>query len=147
MPDCTGWETAQEGDVILLPSKWNKDKEGAWRMVLDENYMMSMFSKYVDTLPPFKEYWEHLFEKKKMIVVSSESGARVLQFAELRNELFSPKDPTNAATNECLVQLAKEAAQGVLDELHNEKKTTWKYLSISGSSMSYQGCPPNVQNE
>ena len=120
MPDCTGWETAQKGDVILLPSKWNKDKEGAWRMVLDENYMMSMFSKYVDTLPPFKEYWEHLFEKKKMIVVSSESGARVLQFAELRNELFSPKDPTNAATNECLVQLAKEAAQGILDELHNE---------------------------
>ena len=106
-----------------------------------------MISKYVDMLPPFKEYWEHLFEKKKMIVVSSESGARVLQFAELRNELFSPKDPTNAATNECLVQLAKEAAQGVLDELHNEKKTTWKYLSISGSSMSYQGCPPNVQNE
>ncbi len=34
MPDCTGWETAQEGDVILLPSKWNKDKEGTWRMDL-----------------------------------------------------------------------------------------------------------------
>ena len=34
MPDCTGWETAQEGDVILSPSKWNKDEEGAWRMDL-----------------------------------------------------------------------------------------------------------------
>ncbi len=34
MPDCTGWETAQEGDVILLSSKWNKDKEGVWRMDL-----------------------------------------------------------------------------------------------------------------
>jgi hypothetical protein len=59
--------------------------------VLDEDHMMSMFIKYIDTLPPFKEYWEHyLFEKKKMIVVSSESGVGVLQFSELRNELFSP---------------------------------------------------------
>ncbi len=34
MPDCPGWETSQETDVILLPTKWNKDKEGAWRMDL-----------------------------------------------------------------------------------------------------------------
>ena len=34
MPDCTGWETSQETDVILLPTKWNKNKEGAWRMDL-----------------------------------------------------------------------------------------------------------------
>ena len=32
IPDCTGWETSQEAEVILLPTKWNKDKEGAWRM-------------------------------------------------------------------------------------------------------------------
>jgi hypothetical protein len=32
IPDCTGWETSQETEVILLPTKWNKDKEGAWRM-------------------------------------------------------------------------------------------------------------------
>jgi len=34
MPDCTGWETSQETDVIPLPTKWNKNKEGAWRMDL-----------------------------------------------------------------------------------------------------------------
>ncbi len=27
-----GWETPQETHVILLPTKWNKDTEGAWRM-------------------------------------------------------------------------------------------------------------------
>ena len=32
IPDCTGWETSQEAKVILLPTKWNKDTEGAWRM-------------------------------------------------------------------------------------------------------------------
>jgi hypothetical protein len=34
MPDCNGWETLQETNMILLPTKWNKNKEGAWRMDL-----------------------------------------------------------------------------------------------------------------
>ncbi len=34
MPDCTGWETLQETDVIPLQTKWNTNKEGAWRMDL-----------------------------------------------------------------------------------------------------------------
>jgi hypothetical protein len=94
--------------------------------------MMNMFLKYVDTIPPFKEYWDQLFKEKQMVAVASESGTKVLQLSELRKELFHPIDPTNAATNEHLVQLAKVAAQAILDELHNEKKATWKYLSISG---------------
>jgi hypothetical protein len=73
----------------------------------------------------------------------------VLQFAELRKELFHPIDPnpTNASTDEHLVHLAKVAAQAILDKLCNEKKATWKYLSISRSPLLYQGCPPNVWNE
>jgi hypothetical protein len=113
--------------------------------ILDEGFMMNMLSKYVDALPPFKEYWEHLFQKKRMVVVASESGAKVLQFAKLRKELFSLSDQTNAATDERLVQLAKVAAQGILDKLHDEKKATWKYLSKSGSPLSYQGCPEEVK--
>ncbi len=34
IPDCTGWEMSQETNQILLPSKWNKDVNGAWRMDL-----------------------------------------------------------------------------------------------------------------
>ena len=33
------------------------------------------------------------------------------------------------------------------NKLHNEKKATWKYLSILGSHFLYQGCPTNVRNE
>jgi hypothetical protein len=62
--------------------------------------MMNMFIKYVDALPPFKEYWENLYKKKQMRVMATESGATVLQFAELRKELFHPSDATNAVTNE-----------------------------------------------
>ena len=46
---------------------------------------------------------------------------------------------------ERLVELAKVAAQGILDELHDEKKGTWKYLSVSGSESSFQGCPKEAK--
>jgi hypothetical protein len=59
-----------------------------------------------------------------MRVIVAESGAMVLQFAKLRKELFHPSGVTNAATDEHLVELAKVAAQGILDELHDEKKAT-----------------------
>jgi hypothetical protein len=113
--------------------------------VLSKDFMMNMFSKYLDALTPFKEYWEHSYKKKQMRVIAAESGAMVMQFAELRKELFHPSDATDAATNKRLVELAKVAAQGILDKLHNEKKATWKYLSISGSQVSFQGCPKEVK--
>jgi hypothetical protein len=42
--------------------------------ILDEVFMMTMFSKYLNNLPPFQKYWDHLFEKKQMVVVAFESG-------------------------------------------------------------------------
>jgi hypothetical protein len=80
-----------------------------------------------------------------MRVMAAESGATVLQFAELRKELFHPSDATNAATDEHLVELEKVAAQGILDELHDENKASWKYLSILVSESSFQGCLKEVK--
>ncbi len=140
-----GWGPVLDGDTINTLRENMMDIVDDPIKILDEGFTMNMFTKYVDALPPFKEYWEHLFQKKRMVVVASESGAKVLQFTKLRKELFSPSDQTNAATNERLVQLAKVVAQGILDKLHDEKKATWKYLSISGSPLSYQGCPEEVK--
>ena len=86
-----------------------------------KNFMMGMFSKYVEELPPLKKYLIHLFEKKQMVLVASESGAKVLQFADLRKELFHPSDTTNIATDSRVVQLAEIAAKAILDKLHDEK--------------------------
>ena len=76
------------------------------KKVFDENFMMSMFQEYINELPPFKDYWTNLIEKKPMIVVASDSGTKVLQFAELKNDLFNPRDNTNADTDERLVKLS-----------------------------------------
>ena len=141
-----GWGPISNGDAIDTLQKNMMHIVDDPTKILDEDFMMSMFSKYLNMLPLFRKYWDHLFEKKQMVVVASESGAKMLQFAELRKELFHLSDPTNAATDEHLVQLARVAAQGILDKLHDQKKATCKYLSILGSHFLYQECPPNVRN-
>ena len=77
--------------------------------------------------------------------MASESSATMLQFAELRKELFSPSDKTNAGTNGRLIELARVATQGFLDELHNEKKATRKFLSVSESPALFLGCPKEAK--
>ena len=81
-----------------------------------------------------------------MVLVAAESGAKVLQFAELRKELFHPSDTTNIATDSRVVQLAGIAAKEILDKLCDEKKATCKYLSISGSPLSFQGCTEEIKS-
>ncbi len=119
-----GWGPISNGDAIDTLREKMMDLINDPTKVLDKGFMMNMFSKYIDELPPFQEYWEHLFEKKQVRVLVAESSAMVLHFAKLRKELFHPSDVTNAATDERLDELAKVAAQGILDELQDEKKAT-----------------------
>ena len=37
MPYIVGYEEAREGDQVLLPKKWKKDKDNFWRMDVDVN--------------------------------------------------------------------------------------------------------------
>ncbi len=140
-----GWGPISNGDAIDTLREKMMDLVDDLSKVLNEDFMMNMFQKYVDALPPFKAYCEHLFQKKRMNVVASESGATVLQFAKFRKELFLPSNTTNASTNGCLIELARVAAQGILDELHNEKEATWKYLSVSESPVLFLGCPKEAK--
>ena len=55
-------------------------------------------------------------------------------------ELFSPASLTNVRTSEMLFVLAKTAAKAIYDKLRDESKPTFKYLSISGSEYSWNGC-------
>ncbi len=97
-----GWGPISNGDAIDTLRKKMIDIVNDTTKVLDKGFMMNMFSKYIDALPPFQQYWEHLFEKNQLRVIVAESSATVLQFAKLRKELFHPSDVTNAATDECL---------------------------------------------
>jgi hypothetical protein len=55
-------------------------------------------------------------------------------------DLFSPVSLTNIRTIEMLIVLAKTAARAIYDELRDESKATFKYLSVSGSEYLWNGC-------
>ena len=115
--------------------------------ILDKSFMKTTFEEYMNELPPMKEYWTLMFEKKRMRIVSPMSGASVLQFAHLKEELFRPKDKTNKRRNVRLLELAKVAADAIVDELGDKKKASRKYLSISNSSHSRSGCLEEVKTK
>jgi len=66
-----GWGPISNGDEIDAFREKMMDIVDDLTKILDEDFMMSMFSKYLDTLPLFRKYWDHLFEKKQMVVVAS----------------------------------------------------------------------------
>ena len=41
MPDVGGYKEAREGDQVLFPTKWKKDKDNSWRMDIDVNIVTS----------------------------------------------------------------------------------------------------------
>jgi hypothetical protein len=71
-----GWGPISNGDALDTLREKMMDIVDDPTKVLDENFMMNMFLKYVDTITLFKEYWDHLFKKKQMVAVASESGEK-----------------------------------------------------------------------
>ncbi len=114
------------------------------RVVLSEVFMMGIFNEFYEELPPFKEYWTFLFKKKRRFI-SKSTGAKVLPVSKLREECFQPHNKTNKEVGERVIELAQVAATAILKELHDQKKATWKYLTISGTNFSFTLCPDEVK--
>ena len=131
------WGPVSMGRALDTLHKTMKEISDKPSLILDEDYMMNIFKEYIDELPPFKEYWNFMFNKKQMAVVARKSGAKVLPLAKLRDECFSPKNSTNKKTEDRVIELAEVAASTMVIELEDPKKATYRYLTISGSEYSH----------
>ena len=58
--------------------------------VVDKTFMMGFFQKFIEELPPFADYWDMMFKRKQMAVVSRKDGTKVVHLARLQSQLFSP---------------------------------------------------------
>ena len=110
------------------------------KLLLDEGFMMNIFSVYQNELPPFKEYLDLMYKKKSMRVVARKSGAKVVHLAKVRKCLFNPKNKTERKTSPRVIELASVAANAILTELRDPKKATFKYLSASKSKYCWSKC-------
>ena len=66
---------------------------------------------------------------------------------ELIKELLCPTNLDNQDSIEMLETITTIGIQALIDELLDEKKATYKYLSISGSDFYHEHCPDDVKRE
>ena len=100
-------------------------------LLLDEDFMMNIFSDKEDCVDPFADYITHLFEEKQSNGVSGSRRKedKVLPFDLLRAELFYPTRAENRQTHDMCCRLAVEIATTILMELRDLEKATHKYLT------------------
>ena len=113
-------------------------------LIHDDFYMLHIFDKLRDELPEFKAFLEYDFENKNSVYVD-ESKEKAVQLKELFKELFSPENLDNQDSTDTLEKIAAIGITALVVELEDEKKATYKYLSISGSEFSYEHCPEDVK--
>ena len=97
-------------------------------LILDQSFMMDIFKQYREELPPFDEYWEIIFKKKQMNVISRKDGSKVVHYAKLLKSLFSPRREADLATTDTVHELGSIAASTIIRELLDQNKATYKYL-------------------
>jgi hypothetical protein len=138
---CNDWGPMSMSRVIDTLHEKMSQLCASPHLIEDENFMMNIFLEYLSELSPFREYWEVIFEKKANVCCARcwKDGSKVVHMARLWMELFSSLSLTNVKTSGMLVNLAKMAAKVIYDELRDESKATFKYLSVLGSKYLWKG--------
>jgi len=75
-------------------------------LIVDEQFMMGMFSFLEEKIPKFKKYNEYLYEPKKSVFISRD-GSKVVSFKLSWAELFNPTDEDNQATTPIMEKVGK----------------------------------------
>ncbi len=98
-------------------------------LMLDEGFIMNIFSSLYDELPPLKQYLDyHLEEKERNVIGSRKEDDCVLAIDEAMVELFWPQRMENCQTTEFFWELSVRVATTLLTELTNPKKATHNYI-------------------
>jgi hypothetical protein len=133
-----GWGAADMGRVLDMLYNNMQTLRHDPTLILDQSFMMDIFKQYRKELPPFHEYWEIIFKKKQMKVISRKDGSKVVHYARLLNSLFSPRREADLATTDMVHELGSIAASTIIRELLDQNKATYKYLSVSESEFSHR---------
>ena len=122
-----GWEAADMGRVLdTFYEKLQRVRDNP-RLILDKLFMMDIFQEYREELPPFNEYWETLFKKKQMRVISRKDGRKVVHYARQVKNLFSPHREADTSMTDQVHELGLIAARTIIIELLDQNKSTYKY--------------------
>ena len=113
-------------------------------LIHDESFMLHIFDELAEEIPEFKAHLDYEFENKMTEFVKI-SETKPVPNKELIKELFSPTDADNIDSTKVLEKITATGIQAMVDELVDESKASYKYLSISGLEFSYEHCPEDVK--
>ena len=106
--------------------------------------MLQICDDLLEELPEFQAHLEYEFKNNKSEFFEA-LQTKAVPLKELIKELFSPTNPYNQDSTEMLVTITTIGTQALIDELLDEKKSAYKYLSILGSELSHEYCPNDVK--
>lgn len=100
-------------------------------LLLNEDYLIKMFSNFADEADAFVDYLQFTFIEKLSKIVGDcvSNDDKVLPNDELQAELFYPSLDDTWQTCYLVCSLAKEAAKTFLIEFGDTSKETSNYLS------------------
>ena len=104
------WGARSMGRVLDILEQKLTEIKGDSSLILNKDYMMGLFANLHDELPPFRKFWEHSFEKRRMKIVS-QAGTKVVHLALLRDEPFHPIREDNGNCEGIVKNLADVAVE------------------------------------
>eukprot|EP00957_Ditylum_brightwellii_P131283 10012906-Ditylum_brightwellii.AAC.1 len=111
-------------------------------LIHNRECMINIIAALSDEMSDFKDFLKHKFEIQKTKVVDSKINMKAIFFAVIRNELFCPTNIDNRKSTSTLDHLAPTVATVIINDMMDQKKATYKYLSYSGSKYSWDHGPP-----
>ena len=117
------WGARSMGRIFDILETRLEEIKSESALFVNRDYMMGLFKEVVDEIPPFKEYLEHMYEKRKMPTVVG-SNTKEVHLALLRDELFYPTIEDNQDSTDLVKELAVVSAKAYLDELRNKNKAS-----------------------
>jgi hypothetical protein len=122
--------------VDIMDKAFNKVVTDGSKM-MNEKFMMDMFSKLTRKIPPFADYLTYMFsEKRSNLVGPCTKEERVLPWEMVRSEMFYPTRVDLIETTTFVPELASHAGAIFRAEFRDKTKATHKYLSAIGGKQS-----------
>jgi len=113
-------------------------------LLLDDDFMMSIFTPISNNIKPFKDYLLYMFEEKQSRHVSSRHSAdKILHWDLLHAKVYYSNRKDILQSNNMCATLASLGASRFDRELRDETKTTAKYTK----DLNGEKCRDNVLEE
>jgi hypothetical protein len=125
-----GWGECSMGRPTTLLYDAFVDIQGDGSLLLEQDFIMNIFSPLYEEIPPLKQYLNYHFkEKEGNVIGSNKEHDHVLAIDKVMAKLFYPQKMENCQTTEFCHELAIGVSTTLLTELTDPKKSTHNYIN------------------